>query len=299
MTQTAAYSNKGEDIGWLMDAMARMIRPIVRFAVGRVSCSALVDLIRESYVLEARDYLEAQNPERKVTRSALALLCGMDGRAIQAFEQLQGREYVPSDICSEAAILEAWQTDTDFHDPDTGEPAELLIHGPQGTFQRLVSRAAGRAVTPQTALDRLLESGNIELNDARTHVRLINPSYMLVPTSEHSTIEAGSLAINRLGKAVLHNTSRSDLTSPSWLQQDRWSLRIPKERLDVVRSEIRALLQRHVTQIEDFLEDEEKQPSRTVECAVGVGWYYWEDVSTGDWHEAINAHRNQPQETNP
>ena len=85
MSQIAARSNQGEDINWLVDAMARMVRPMVRFSIGRISCSALVDLVRITYVQEARAYLQAQSPDRKVTRSALALLCGMDGRAIKTF----------------------------------------------------------------------------------------------------------------------------------------------------------------------------------------------------------------------
>lgn len=276
MGQALAQGEQGQDISWLIDAMTRMVRPIVRFAVGRVSCAALVNLVREIYVEEAKVYLHSQNPDRKVTRSALALLCGMDGRAIKAFEENPDREYVPSDVCSEAHILEMWNNDEAFLDED-GSAAELLVHGPQGTFQRLVSRAAGRAVTPQTALDRLLESGNVELTDNDTRVRLVDPFYKPVKDSEKTAIEAGSLAINRLGRAVVHNTSRVPEGAPSWLQQDRWSFRIPKERVEIIRAEVRAILERHIVEMEQYLESEEKKPSETNESSVGIGWYYWEE----------------------
>lgn len=279
MAETAVRSSQGGNVGWLVESMARMIRPIVRFAVGRVSCSALVDLVRQIYVEEAREHLQAQDPDRRVTRSALALLCGMDGRAIKSFEESEGRSYVAADICSEAAILETWMNDDDFIEADSGEPGELLIHGPQGTFQRLVSRAAGRAVTAQTALDRLLESGNVAMNEAGTHVRLVNPSYLLVPDSQQAAIEAGSFAVNRLGKAVIHNTRRFDENQAPWLQQDRWSLRIPRERLELVRSQIRAMLKEQIADVEDVLETEEGKPSRGSACSLGVGWYYWESKS--------------------
>ncbi len=280
MSGALAQEQNSQDIGWLVDAMTRMVRPIVRFAIGRVSCAALVNLVREVYVEEAREYLEKQNPDRKVTRSALALLCGMDGRAIKAFEDNPDREYVPSDVCSEAHILEMWNIDEAFLDSD-GSPAELLIHGPQGTFQRLVSRAAGRAVTPQTALDRLLESGNVELTDDDTRVRLIDPFYKPVKDSEKTAIEAGSLAINRLGRSVVHNTSRVPAGEPTWLQQDRWSFRIPRDRLDIIQTEVRTILERHIVELEDYLESEEKKPSEAPECSVGIGWYYWEDSTKG------------------
>jgi len=278
----ATKARPAEDIGWLVESIVRMFRPIVRFAVGRVSCSALVDLVQLTYVQEARDYLKNQNPERKVTRSALALLCGMDGRAIKSLEERSERSYVASDICSEAAILEMWSRDEMFLDSTSGEPKRLLIHGPQGTFQRLVSRAAGRAVTPQTAMERLLESGNIRLSDDELYVSMIDVVYMPVHDSEKTTVEAGSLAMSRLGRAINHNVHRDVSRQPSWLQQDRWSTRIPRSRLDALRQEIRELLKRQIGEVEQHLEAEEKRPSESPECLVGIGWYYWEQTPDND-----------------
>jgi len=278
----ATKARPAEDIGWLVESIVRMFRPIVRFAVGRVSCSALVDLVQLTYVQEARDYLKNQNPERKVTRSALALLCGMDGRAIKSLEERSERSYVASDICSEAAILEMWSRDEMFLDSTSGEPKRLLIHGPQGTFQRLVSRAAGRAVTPQTAMERLLESGNIRLSDDELYVSMIDVVYMPVHDSEKTTVEAGSLAMSRLGRAINHNVHPGQPNEPAWLQQDRWSTRIPRSRLDALRQEIRELLKRQIGEVEQHLEAEEKRPSESPECLVGIGWYYWEQTPDND-----------------
>ncbi|AKS43100.1 hypothetical protein [Wenzhouxiangella marina] len=282
MSQMTARSPDG-DVNWLVDAMSRMVRPVVRFSVGRISCSALVDLVRLTYVQEARAYLQAQNPDRKVTRSALALLCGMDGRAIKTFEDSANRDYVASDVCSEASILDRWTTDETFLDPDSGEPAELLIHGPHATFQRLVTRAAGRAVTVQTALEKLLDSGNVELSEDDTRVRLLDPFYQPVRPSERTTIEASSLAMSRLGRAVMHNIDRYGNNQPPWLQQDRWSTRIPSQRVDEIRTEVRSLLERHIREFEDYLGGEEDPPSEPEQCLVGVGWYYWEQCPESSW----------------
>lgn len=277
MSQTSALAQQRADINWLVEAIVRMIRPIVRFAVGRVSCTALVNLIREVYVAEAKIYLKAQNPDRKITRSALALLCGMDSRAIAAFEENASKTYSVSDVSSPGYILEMWNKDEDFRDGLSGGPAELLIHGPHGTFQRLVSRAAGRAVTPQTALETLLESGNIQLSSEGTHVRLIDSIYKPVKDSERTAIEAGSLAVNLLGRSIVHNTNRHARNQPPWLQQDRWSYRIPCERLSIVRAEIRGVLEKHIQEVEIHLEKEEKETDKGAECSVGIGWYYWEE----------------------
>ena len=108
----------------------------------------------------------------------------------------------------------------------------------------------------------------------------MDPFYKPVKDSEKTAIEAGSLAINRLGRSVVHNTSRVPDGEPSWLQQDRWSFRIPKDRLETIRTEVRAILERHITEMEQYLESEEKKPSESSESSVGIGWYYWEDSAS-------------------
>jgi len=276
MSQIAARSTQGENVSWLVDAISRMVRPIVRFSIGRVSCTALVDIVRLTYVQEARNHLQAQNPDKKVTRSALALLCGMDGRAIKTFEDNADREYVASDVCSEATILGVWKNDEMFRNPETEEPAELLIHGPHGTFQRLVTKAAGRAVTVQTVLEKLVDSGNVKLSDDGTRVTLVDPYYQPVKFSERAALEASSLAVSRLGATLQHNVNRFENDQPPWLQQDRWCTRIPSQRLDIVRAEMRAVLNRHIIEVEEFLDGEEQPASEPEESTVGVGWYYWE-----------------------
>lgn len=276
MGEAVRNVNPENSANWLMRSIARMIRPIIGFTVGRISCSALIDLVREIYVLEARRHL-AQQQQGKVTYSALSLITGMDGRIIKSIEAKSGREYEPSDVCSEAAILEMWHSDEAFRDADAEEPAELLIHGPGRTFQRLVQRAAGRAITAHTVLDRLIENGNVRVNEEGTHVRLLNRHYMPLTPSDVTAIESGSFAINRLGRAILHNSSR-DSETPSWLQQDRWSTSIPQDAVPELRTAIRALLMEHIDQVEDQLEEREIQPFDRPECSVGVGWYYWEDI---------------------
>jgi hypothetical protein len=116
----------------------------------------------------------------------------------------------------------------------------------------------------------------VELLDDGMKVRLVDTVYKPVKDSEKTAIEAGSLAINRLGKSVIHNTSRVAESDAPWLQQDRWSTRIPADRLEEVRKSVRAVLEKHILEVENCMEDEEKKPSESPECSVGVGWYYWE-----------------------
>jgi len=276
MGEAVRHANPETSATWLMRSIARMVRPIIGFTVGRISCAALVELVREVYLEEARRKL-SNTTNGKVTISALALISGMDGRAIKSIEQNSGREYEASDVCSEAAILEMWHRDQAFQDPDTGQPAELLIHGPGRTFQRLVQRAAGRAITAHTVLELLVGGGNVQVNDEGTHVKLLDWRHMPISTSDIAVIESGSFAVNRLGRSILHNSLRDEETPP-WLQQDRWSITIPRNAVPQVRAELRELLSHHIRQIENYLEQNETQRLGESESAVGVGWYYWEDL---------------------
>lgn len=271
-----------EAAGFLVQTFRRMVKPVVRFAIGRISCAALLDIVREMYVVEAKNVLAAQSKDGRVTQSSMALLCGLDGRAIKVFEDLVNRHYSPADVCSEAAIIDTWLTDADFLQPDRSGPAELLIHGPHGTFQRLVSRSAGRAVTAQTALDRLLESGNVEVSADGTKVRLTKPIYILVPTNQRNAIEAGAFAFSRLGRAVAHNAQRFLTDQPPWLQQDRWSHQIPIDRVDAVRADFRSLIIKHIDEACELLGAAECTSGETPTLSVGLGWYYWEDASDLD-----------------
>ncbi len=267
------------DVGWLIESVVRILRPVIRFVMGRVSCKALTELVREIYIAEARGYLKAKNPDHSVTSAALAALSGLDSRAIKAIQQSAGKTYTQAEICVEANILEMWVENPLFHD-DQGRPAELHIHGPNRTFQGLVWRAAGRAVTPQTVLEDLVRSGNVELAATNDRVKLLSPVYSNIQPSEQTAIVAGSLALNRLGLTISHNSDRAnDEKIPAWLQQDRWSTYVPAERLEQIRLDIRAVLNKHIKEVESQLALAEIKPPRTNQHSVGVGWYYWEGSS--------------------
>ena len=85
-----------------------------------------------------------------------------------------------------------------------------------------MSSTIGRNVTYQTVLERLLESGNVEIENDE-FVRLVSPYYQPVKASEQTIIDAGSLSIGRLTETVLFNLEPVSDKSDRLLQQDRLS----------------------------------------------------------------------------
>lgn len=264
-----------QDMGWLVKAARQMLRPVARLLVGKMSCNVAVSLLKEAYVDEARRQLLAEAPQRRVTQSVLALTTGLDTRQVTSLEKEERRQsYACSDLCPEGALLNAWYSEEAFKDKKAGKPAVLPIYGRGATFQTLVSRNAGRNVTCPTVLDRLTESGNLEIiNDH--HVRMISPNYVPVTKAEQAALESGSASMSRLGLTIAHNLE-TDEKAAKWLQQDRSSSRIPADQLEPLRQKIDNLISTQIEKLASTLDAAEGPGRSDAHQAVGVGWFYWE-----------------------
>lgn len=274
MERAGSSQQRAQDTGWLITSVERMLRPMVRLLVGRMSCNVVVDLIKQIYVQEAKRRLLTEDPERRVTKSALALMTGLDTRMITALEGAT-HEYSFTDLSPESAVLEIWANDKTYLELETGEPRILPIYGRGLSFQTLVTRTIGRNVTCPTVLDRLVESGNVEVVDDN-FVALKERYFAPIKESERTALDAGSFAVNRLASTIEHNMASQSAGSDKWLQQDRWSRKIPLDRLPAFRRELRVLLDRHIVETEQVMEPHEEPVSNESHYQAGVGWYYWE-----------------------
>lgn len=257
--------------GQLADVVERLLRPIIRLFVGRISCDYMVRTFKRLYIEEAKNWIERQG-DVKVTKSRLALLTGLDSRTIAAIEE-QSRatgedESVSPTICPEASVIGRWSNDPEYHD-ENGAPDMLPILGKPRTFQTLVTPLVGRSVTAQTVLQRLLDSGNVELVD-EDHVQLIDRHYKPMRASEASILTIGSWSIVRLLETIRHNLEAAD-KADRLLQQNRYSIYVRAQDLEQAKQDIRALLDRQIGEVERLLERYEcsKERARTL----GVGWF--------------------------
>ncbi|GAB4168165.1 MAG: hypothetical protein Kow0020_01410 [Wenzhouxiangellaceae bacterium] len=257
----------------LAESVERMLRPIIRLIVGRVSCAFVIGLIKRIYLEEAVASLERQG--ERVTKSRLGLLTGLDTRTISALEngERNARSDVEMSITPEALVVELWANNEMFH--EDGQPKVLPIFGRTITFQRLVAMAVGRNVTPQTVLERLIEAGNVELVD-EDHVRLVKPDYYSMPDDQTVAVETGSLAINRLTRTVHHNIEQNDDQSNKLVQQEIWTIRVDPNDLDQAKKELRNLVEKQIDQIAEILERFEQPVRHKDHKTLGVGWYMFE-----------------------
>jgi len=265
-------SNSGDSAS-MTNAVGLLLRRIVRLMVGSVSFPALVEILKTLYVEEAEKKINRTGS--KPTKSALALLTGLDTRVVSV---VVNKEYdislEPKNICAENALLDMWANDSFFLNAETNEPLILPIEGRGRTFQGLVLRSIGRNITIKTVLDRLLASGNIKvITDGTEQVEMLSLFYSPITNDRAKMTDIAFIESSRVLSAAIHNMN-SDIDSRV-PQQGRWTYRLSPTRYGEFRQEARLLLQKQIVEGEALLErfeDTQKQPGQ---LTVGIGWYQW------------------------
>jgi hypothetical protein len=265
-------SNSGDSAS-LTNAVGLMLRRVVRLMVGTVSFPALVEILKTLYVEEAEKKINRVGS--KPTKSALALLTGLDTRVVSA---VVSKNYdltlEPKNICAENALLDMWNIDSFFLDSETNEPLILPIEGRGRTFQGLVLRSIGRNITIKTVLDRLLASGNIKIiSDGTDQVEMLSYIYSPITNDRAKMTDIAFVESSRVLSAAIHNMN-SDIDSRV-PQQGRWTYRLSHTRYKEFRREVRLLLQKQIKEGEALLENFEESQSKRGQLTVGIGWYQW------------------------
>ena len=228
----------------ITNLLSRVFRKVVRLVIGTVSFPALVDILKAIYVEEAQKKLIREGT--KPTKSALALITGMDTRVVSSVSaQDLSKTIQTQNVNPENALIDMWSSDPFFQNPKTGKPAALPIAGRGRTFQGLVLRSIGRNITVKTVMDRLLAWGSIQVNRNEIEtVELISQTYLPLSDDRVKHIEIGFLESSRVLGAVIHNMNcEVDVRVP---QQGRWTYRLNPVKYKEFRRKARQLLDKQI-----------------------------------------------------
>lgn len=272
-------SNPGDSTA-LTNALGLILRRLVRLLVGSISFPALVEILKTLYVEEAEKKIERTGS--KPTKSALALLTGLDTRVVSTVVSSNyDISLEPKNVCAENALLDMWASDPFFSNPETNQPAILPIEGKGRTLQGLVLKSIGRNITVRTVLDRLLASGNIKLIfDGTEKVELLHLVYSPITNDRAKMTDIAFIESSRVLSAAIHNMM-SDIDSRV-PQQGRWTYRLSPSRYKEFRNEARSLLQKQIKEGESLLERFEESQKKPGQLTVGIGWYQWGGHNTDE-----------------
>jgi hypothetical protein len=268
-------ANLQDDAKSITQILSRVFRKIVRLAIGSISFPVLVDILKAIYVEEAQKKLLREGS--KPTKSALALITGLDTRVVSAvLAQNLSTTIQNQNVNPEHSLIDMWTSDPFFQDSETGLPAKLPIEGRGRTFQSLVLRSIGRNITVKTVIGRLLASKNIRVvQEDIEEVELLSMIYSPISNDKAKQTEVGMIEASRVLSAVIHNMNSSpELRVP---QQGRWTYRLDPNNYKRFRQKIRRLLDKQIKEGESLLEEFEEATKQEGQLTVGIGWYQWGD----------------------
>lgn len=267
--------NLPSDAKSIAEVLPLLLRPVVRLLVGTISFPALVEMLRSIYVEEGMKKLERS--DSKPTKSALALITGMDTRVVSTvLEKNCDTSLEPQHVSPEFTLIDLWSSDEFFQDPKTGGPAILPIEGRGRTFQGLVLRAIGRNVTVKTVLDRLQKSETIRIIDGDIQqVELVSSEYTPISSDRAKLTDITILEASRVMSAGIHNMN--SIPEERVPQQGRWTYRLSPKKYKQFRREARDLLNKQIKEGEALLERFEEPNKQPDQLTVGIGWYQWGD----------------------
>lgn len=260
----------------LVNAAHRVLRAFARLFTGRMTFDVMTELLRRAVIEEARRKLSAENGNSRVSLSRMALMTGMDTRHIKR-TQNEPLRLTEIELSFEARMLARWTADERFLDPETRKPAKLCIYGPGPTFQALISAAGGHGITVPNVLERLVESGNVEVVDDQW-VQLLSSSYTKINKykSEEDHIEFGSYSMNRIVDSLLHNIEHPDDPENRRVLRSYWSVALPERNIPELRAALSNLLKEQYKQTGKLIDSFETNDPDVQKRVIGADYLYWE-----------------------
>jgi hypothetical protein len=263
----------------LTRAVENVFRRLIRFLVGRISLVRLQEMIRHIYVEETERKLQAEAPGKNVPLSRLALNTGLDTRALVQIrhklrtEGSQYRQQFLAELTPESAVVEAWAVQI----RGSAAGGRVLKYGHEDAgFERLVKSSVSiRGITPQTIIQRLVDTNSVERDrEQRTLTLLVDHYSPYLSQDEPNIFNAAFSAISNLISTIEHNAEAEQ--TDKLFQRQAWTFRLDPQRLAEFRAAMRTMLEQCESDALRTIEPWELDQYGDDLVTAGVGFYYFE-----------------------
>jgi len=266
----------------LTRAVENVFRKLIRFLVGRISLVRLQEMIRHIYVEETESRLQGRDPGKNVPLTRLAVLTGLDTRALVQIrrrlrtEAPQYRQQFLGELTPESAVVEAWASRV--REAEAGMEAEVLDYGSEDAgFEMLVrSTLSIRGITTRSIIERLVDTRTVEQDRDRRTLRLMVDHYSpYLSQNEPNIINAAFSAIANLISTVEHNVNAEP--ADKLFQRQGWTFRLHPDQRQEFRSAMRTMLERYERNALAEIAPWEEEHYGDGLVTAGVGLYYFEE----------------------
>ncbi|GAB4181558.1 MAG: hypothetical protein Tsb002_01610 [Wenzhouxiangellaceae bacterium] len=259
----------------IVNAATRMAQLFVRLFSPYLQGTVLVDLLKQALVDQARE--EARKQGRRLTLTEIGLRTGLDTRIVKTMMD-RPRDVGDRFISAEAAILAHWYKEPRWRDSQN-RLQELPIHGPDGSFEALVYKYAGRGISARAVVDRLVKTGNIAERD-NLFVRLVDPNWRFIEDREDEILDYGTQALDSLATCIIHNIVQRHHPEHKWTERRTYAVQVPLSRLRELAEEMNALLLEQKKQMSALIRSYEDPNLTKKILPMGAGYYFWDSNET-------------------
>ncbi len=156
----------------VLDALRRILRPLVRFLIGRsIPFPAATEVLRSLYVEVASDGFSVEG--KRQTDSRVHLLTGVHRKDVRRLREARNEPAAPPRKTSLTSVLIARWTTLDEYRDEHGRPRPLPRVADSGeSFESLV-RSVNTDIRPRVVLDEWERLGLVRVDDDhRVHLRV-------------------------------------------------------------------------------------------------------------------------------
>ncbi len=259
----------------LTKAVLTVLRPLLRVLIrNEVSHAQFSELARQAYVDVAYEHFSI--PNRKMTYARAAVLTGLSRKEVVRLNALRNADVKLKQSTPNRAlrVINGWMHDAEFHTAD-GQPADLPIQGPTGSFSALVARYSGD-ITLGAVLDELARVGIVSRLENH-HVRLESQGYIPKDNELQKVQILATCAADLLGTAA-HNleNEQGDTRFQRQLVYDNVPHDVAGEFRIIGEKKAMELLV-ELNQLLDRAIRHDAAPNTDRTSRVGMGIYYFEN----------------------
>ena len=275
-----------EEAAVLTRAIENLLRKLIKFLIGKISLVSLQELIKYLFVEEIENKLRAENPNKSIPLSQLALLSGLDTRTLTKIRNSKKYRHpfyeeatFLRDFAPGASILDVWSSQAPYMDEVSGKPRALSVSGEPLSFEALFEEfGKSRGVTYQSLLKRLVESGAVDMDAETGFVRLVTKSYLPSDSQDMlGAIELGFSALGNLVDTVTKNILALDSGQERLYQRGAWTYRLSEQNKSALRAELRGLLECTDTKARAIIERHEDPFVKSDQITAGLSLFYFEE----------------------
>lgn len=274
------------DAAILTGAVESVFRKLIRMLLGRMSLKKLQEMIQVIFVEEAEQMLRQESPGKNAALTTLAVITGFDTRTITKIKSNESylkpfhkEERFLSQITPECSVLDVWESNLKYRDPDTGKARVLDIKGADSSFETLISEAVStRGVTVNSFLQRLEASQSIVVDKNLNTVRMIDKRYTPFEAQDKTeNAKIGMAVVGNLVDTITHNLNASAESGEPFYQQGCWTNRLNKEDSGKLRELVRVFLLESDERARKIISPYEQSEAGIDQVTAGISMFYFEE----------------------